>query len=68
MTADKYDPRAILRESYAKDIAALGLEVQRICRGLMGDPKVSRDAVARWGGAVNAACTTLLDHLSGVEG
>ena len=68
MTSDSYDPRTILRGSYAKDIATIGLEVQRISRGLLADPKVSRDAVARWRGAVNAACTTLLDHLSSLEG
>ena len=68
MTSDSYDPRTILRKSYATDITTIGLEVQRIFRGLLGDLKVSRDAVARWRGAVNAACTTLLDHLRGLEG
>ena len=43
MTSDSYDPRTILRGSYAKDIATIGLEVQRISRGLLADPKVSRD-------------------------
>ena len=68
MTPDNYDPRTILRKSYATDITTIRREVQRISRGLLGDPAVSRDAVARWSGAVNAACTTLLDHLSGLEG
>jgi hypothetical protein len=68
MTPDNYDPRTILRKSYATDITTIGREVQRISKGLLGDPKVSRDAVARWSGAVNAACRTLLDHLSGLEG
>jgi hypothetical protein len=63
MTTDNYDPRTVLRRSYAQDITAIELEVQRISRGLLTDPKVSRDAVARWHGAVNAACRTLLDHL-----
>lgn len=68
MTPDSHDPRTILRKSYATDITTIRREVQRISRGLLADPMVSRDAVARWSGAVNAACTTLLDHLSGLEG
>ena len=68
MTPDNYDPRTILRKSYTTDITKIRREVQRVSRGLLGDPNVSRDAVARWSGAVNAACTTLLDHLSGLEG
>lgn len=66
-TMGNYDPRTVLRKSYAQDITAIRLETQRISRGLLADPKVSPDAVAQWRGAVNVACTRLLDHLSGVE-